>query len=78
MKKGDIPTERIFNLGELALGKPTVGYMPWKGDNYEDAIVLSSNVLFVKTLLTSVHVDETHFECPRNETRYGRVDFDIS
>ncbi len=38
--------------GELALGRNLkVAFMPWKGYNYEDAIVLNE-------LLTSVHVDE--------------------
>ena len=44
--------------GELALGRNLmVAFMPWKGYNYEDAIVLSEEM--VKwDILTSVHVDE--------------------
>ena len=44
--------------GELALGRNLkVAFMPWKGYNYEDAIVLSEEM--VKwDVLTSVHVDE--------------------
>ena len=44
--------------GELALGRNLlVAYMPWKGYNYEDAIVLSER-LVREDILTSVHVDE--------------------
>ena len=44
--------------GELALGRNLmVAFMPWKGYNYEDAIVLSEEM--VKwDVLTSIHVDE--------------------
>ena len=44
--------------GELALGKNLkVAFMPWKGYNYEDAIVLNERVVR-EDILTSVHVDE--------------------
>ena len=44
--------------GELALGRNLlVAYMPWKGYNYEDAIVLSERMVR-DDVLTSVHVDE--------------------
>ena len=44
--------------GELALGRNLkVAFMPWKGYNYEDAIVLNERVVR-EDLLTSVHVDE--------------------
>lgn len=59
VKKGDILTEGYATEnGELALGRNLlVAYMPWKGYNYEDAIVLSEEM--VKwDVLTSVHVDE--------------------
>lgn len=75
MKKGDILTEGYSTQGgELALGKNLlVAYMPWKGYNYEDAIVLNERVVR-EDLLTSVHVDEYILEV-RNETRYGRINF---
>lgn len=59
VKKGDILTEGYSTQGgELALGKNLlVAYMPWKGYNYEDAIVLNERVVR-EDLLTSVHVDE--------------------
>ncbi|MCQ2131457.1 MAG: DNA-directed RNA polymerase subunit beta [Bacteroidales bacterium] len=55
--------------GELALGRNlTVAFMPWKGYNYEDAIVLSEEM--VKwDVLTSVHVDEYLTEV--RETKRG-------
>jgi len=44
--------------GELALGRNLkVAFMPWKGYNYEDAIVLSERMIRNDTL-TSIHVDE--------------------
>ena len=44
--------------GELALGRNLkVAFMPWKGYNYEDAIVLSERMVR-NDILTSVHVDE--------------------
>ena len=55
--------------GELALGRNLkVAFMPWKGYNYEDAIVLSEEM--VKwDILTSVHVDEYLTEV--RETKRG-------
>ena len=48
--------------GELALGRNLlVAYMPWKGYNYEDAIVLNER-LVREDILTSVHVEEFSLE----------------
>ena len=59
VKAGDILTEGYATEnGELALGRNLlVAYMPWKGYNYEDAIVLSERMVR-DDVLTSVHVDE--------------------
>ncbi len=59
VKAGDILTEGYATEnGELALGRNLlVAYMPWKGYNYEDAIVLSERIVR-DDVLTSVHVDE--------------------
>ena len=55
--------------GELALGKNLkVAFMPWKGYNYEDAIVLNERVVR-EDILTSVHVDEYSLEV--RETKRG-------
>ncbi len=59
IEKGQVLTEGYATQnGELALGRNLmVAFMPWKGYNYEDAIVLSEEM--VKwDVLTSVHVDE--------------------
>ena len=59
IEAGQVLTEGYAsNNGELALGRNLmVAFMPWKGYNYEDAIVLSEEM--VKwDILTSVHVDE--------------------
>ena len=55
--------------GELALGRNLlVAYMPWKGYNYEDAIVLNER-LVREDILTSVHVEEFSLEV--RETKRG-------
>lgn len=55
--------------GELALGRNLkVAFMPWKGYNYEDAIVLNERVVR-EDILTSVHVDEYSLEV--RETKRG-------
>ena len=68
--KGDILTEGYATEnGELALGRNLkVAFMPWKGYNYEDAIVLNER-LVRDDILTSVHVDEYSLEV--RETKRG-------
>ncbi len=68
--KGDILTKGYStDQGELAIGKNLkVAYMPWKGYNYEDAIVLSERMVR-EDVLTSVHVDEYTLEV--RETKRG-------
>ena len=70
VKKGDIMTEGYSTQnGELALGKNLkVAFMPWKGYNFEDAIVISERLLR-DDLFTSVHVDEYIMEV--RETKRG-------
>ncbi len=70
VKKGDILTEGYATQnGELALGRNLlVAYMPWKGYNYEDAIVLNERMVR-EDILTSVHVDEFSLEV--RETKRG-------
>jgi len=59
LKKGDILTQGYATqLGELALGRNLmVAFMPWKGYNFEDAIVVSER-LVREDVFTSIHVDE--------------------
>ena len=70
VKAGDILTEGYSTQdGELALGRNLkVAYMPWKGYNYEDAIVINERVVR-EDILTSVHVDEYTLEV--RETKRG-------
>ena len=70
VEKGDILTEGYSTeKGELALGRNLkVAFMPWKGYNYEDAIVLNERMVR-EDILTSVHVDEYTLEV--RETKRG-------
>ncbi|NEV93904.1 DNA-directed RNA polymerase subunit beta [Psychroflexus sp. YR1-1] len=55
--------------GELALGRNMkVAFMPWKGYNFEDAIVISERVV-KDDILTSVHIDEYSLEV--RDTKLG-------
>ncbi|MDD5512927.1 MAG: DNA-directed RNA polymerase subunit beta, partial [Candidatus Omnitrophica bacterium] len=55
--------------GELALGRNLLcAFMPWRGYNFEDAIILSSKLVREDTM-TSIHVEE--FETEATETRLG-------
>ena len=77
VKKGDILTEGYATEnGELALGRNLlVAYMPWKGYNYEDAIVLNvlNERIVREDILTSVHVDEYSLDV--RETKRGVEEF---
>jgi DNA-directed RNA polymerase subunit beta len=55
--------------GELALGQNLkVAFMPWKGYNFEDAIVLSERVVR-EDIFTSIHIE--HFELDVRDTKLG-------
>ena len=55
--------------GELALGKNVlVAFMPWRGYNFEDAILISEK-LIKKDTFTSIHIEE--FDIEAAETRLG-------
>ncbi|MEY4134770.1 MAG: hypothetical protein RL386_1120 [Bacteroidota bacterium] len=55
--------------GELALGQNLkVAFMPWKGYNFEDAIVISERVVR-EDIFTSVHIE--HFELDVRDTKLG-------
>jgi DNA-directed RNA polymerase subunit beta len=72
--KGQILTEGYATqAGELALGKNLkVAYIPWKGYNYEDAIVLSERIVR-EDMYTSVHVVEQLLEV--RDTKRGMEEF---
>ena len=55
--------------GELALGRNMkVAFMPWKGYNFEDAIVISEKVVR-EDIFTSIHIDEYSLEV--RDTKLG-------
>ncbi|MFM8386469.1 MAG: DNA-directed RNA polymerase subunit beta [Planctomycetia bacterium] len=59
--------------GELALGRNVlVAFMPWDGYNYEDAILVSED-LVRRDAFTSIHIDM--FELEVRETKHGREEF---
>ena len=70
IKQGDFLTEGYATQnGELALGKNLkVAFMPWKGYNFEDAIVISERVV-KEDLFTSVHISE--YELEVRDTKLG-------
>lgn len=56
-------------LGELALGRNVlVAFMPWRGYNFEDAIVMSERIV-QKDVYTSIHIEE--FELQVRDTKRG-------
>lgn len=70
VKKGQLLTEGFATQGgELALGRNLmVAFMPWKGYNYEDAVVISERVVR-EDIFTSVHMEEYTLEV--RETKRG-------
>ncbi|RTL55034.1 MAG: DNA-directed RNA polymerase subunit beta [Sphingobacteriales bacterium] len=70
VKKGDFLTEGYATQnGELALGRNLqVAFMPWKGYNFEDAIVINEKVVR-EDLFTSIHIDE--YELEVRDTKLG-------
>jgi DNA-directed RNA polymerase subunit beta len=70
VKKGDFLTGGYATQGgELALGRNLqVAFMPWKGYNFEDAIVISERVVR-EDLFTSIHIDE--YELEVRDTKLG-------
>ncbi|QOR76304.1 MAG: DNA-directed RNA polymerase subunit beta [Thermoflavifilum sp.] len=70
VKAGDFLTEGYATQGgELALGRNLmVAFMPWKGYNFEDAIVISERVVR-EDLFTSIHIEE--FELEVRDTKLG-------
>jgi len=71
VKKGDVLADgQSTDRGELALGRNLlVAFMPWRGYNFEDAIIINENVI-KKDCFTSVHIEE--FEVEARDTKYGK------
>nr|MDD3720449.1 DNA-directed RNA polymerase subunit beta [Candidatus Gracilibacteria bacterium] len=70
VKKGDLLCDgHSIDKGELALGRNLlVAYMPWKGYNFEDAIIISSR-LVERDYFTSIHIKEYIIDV--RETKLG-------
>ncbi|RMG21733.1 MAG: DNA-directed RNA polymerase subunit beta [Deltaproteobacteria bacterium] len=71
VKKGDVIADGpATDTGELALGgNVVVAFMPWKGYNFEDSILISER-LVQDDVFTSVHIEE--FECIARDTKLGK------
>jgi len=71
IKAGDVLADGAStDNGELALGKNIrVAFLPWKGYNYEDAIIISEE-LAIKDTFTSIHIEE--YEIEVRETKRGK------
>jgi DNA-directed RNA polymerase subunit beta len=74
VKKGQILCEGFATeKGELALGRNLkVAFMPWKGYNFEDAIVISERVVR-EDLFTSLHIGEYELASKRYQIRRRRI-----
>ncbi len=70
VQEGDFLTEGYgVKNGELALGRNLkVAFMPWKGYNFEDAIVINERIA-KEDMFTSIHIDE--FELEVRDTKLG-------
>ena len=70
VKKGDVLADGpCTELGELALGRNVlVAFMPWRGYNFEDAILVSEK-LVKEDYYTSIHIEE--FEIEARDTKLG-------
>jgi DNA-directed RNA polymerase subunit beta len=70
VRKGSVLADGpCTELGELALGRNVlVAFMPWRGYNFEDAIVVSEK-LVKEDYYTSVHIEE--FEIEARDTKLG-------
>ncbi|MCF7908785.1 MAG: DNA-directed RNA polymerase subunit beta [Candidatus Omnitrophica bacterium] len=73
IRKGRILADGMATQGgELALGTNLlVGFLPWRGYNFEDAIIISER-LVKDDILTSLHIER--FESEARETRLGNED----
>jgi DNA-directed RNA polymerase subunit beta len=70
VKKGDVIADGpCTQLGELALGRNVlVAFMPWRGYNFEDAILVSEK-LVKEDSFTSIHIEELEVEA--RDTKLG-------
>jgi len=71
IKKGDVIADAsASDNGELAIGRNMlVAFMPWRGYNFEDAIIISERIV-KDDILTSVHIEE--YEMQVRDTKAGK------
>ncbi len=71
VKKGDVMADGpATEMGELALGKnPTIAFMPWRGYNFEDSILINERLIKDDTY-TSLHIEV--FETVARDTKLGK------
>jgi DNA-directed RNA polymerase subunit beta len=74
VRKGDILADgQSTYKGELALGKDVlVAFMPWRGYNFEDAIVISER-LVKEDVYTSIHIEELEVEARETKLGYEEI-----
>ncbi len=74
VEKGQVIADgAATHRGELALGRNLiVAFMPWDGYNFEDAILVSEE-LVKEDVFTSIHIDE--YEIEIRETKLGKEEF---
>ena len=70
VKKGDVLADgSSTDHGEMSLGKNIlIGFMTWEGYNYEDAILISED-LVKDDVLTSIHIED--YDCESRDTKLG-------
>lgn len=70
VKRGDVLCDGpAISNGELSLGKNLLcAFLPWRGSNYEDALIISERVL-KEDKFTSIHIED--FTCDVRETKLG-------
>jgi len=70
VKKGDVLADGpSTSNGEMSLGKNIlIGFMTWEGYNYEDAILISED-LVKDDVLTSIHIED--YDCEARDTKLG-------
>lgn len=73
VKKGEVLADGpAINGGELSVGKNIlIAYMPWEGYNFEDAVLISDEIV-KNDILTSVHIEEYEIDC--RDTKLGPED----
>ena len=73
VKAGDVLADGpSTNGGELSVGKNIlIAYMPWEGYNFEDAVLISEEIVR-DDILTSVHIEEYELDC--RDTKLGPED----